>query len=80
MHRKGCVVIPCLREILILTEYVEASHPWLDLMLRLMRVVTVMDNLRRYPMLVKLAQCIPSNWTVGFRDQMIQYGKSKTAE
>lgn len=57
----------------------EASHPWLDLMLGLLHVVTVMDNLRRYPMLVKLAQCIPSNWTVGFRDQMIQHGKEKTA-
>ncbi|KAJ5156103.1 cytochrome P450 [Penicillium capsulatum] len=57
----------------------EASHPWLDLMLGLMHVVTVMDNLRRYPILVKLAQCIPSKWTVGFRDQMIQYGKSRTA-
>ncbi|CAJ2505109.1 Uu.00g125030.m01.CDS01 [Anthostomella pinea] len=56
----------------------EASHPWLDLMLGLMHSVTVMDNLRRYPMLVKLAQCIPSKWTIGFRDQMIQYGKNQT--
>lgn len=48
-------------------------------MLGLMHVVTVMDNLRRYPMFVKLAQCIPSKWTVGFRDQMIQYGREKTA-
>jgi hypothetical protein len=48
-------------------------------MLGLMYVVTVMDNLRRYPLLVKLAQCIPSKWTIGFRDKMIQYGKNKTA-
>ena len=48
-------------------------------MLGLMHVVTIMDNLRRYPLLVKLAQCTPSKWTVGFRDQMIQYCKEKTA-
>ena len=57
----------------------EASHPWLDLMLRLMHVVTVMDNLRRLPLLVKIAQCVPSNWTVGFRDQMIKFSRDKTA-
>lgn len=57
----------------------EASHPWLDLMLRLMRVVTVMDNLRRLPLLVTAVQCVPSNWTVGFRDQMIQFSRDKTA-
>ncbi|KAH6667317.1 cytochrome P450 monooxygenase [Halenospora varia] len=56
-----------------------ASHPWLDLMLVLMHWVTLMDNLRRYPLLVKLVQCIPFKWTVGFRDKMIKYGEEKTA-
>jgi hypothetical protein len=48
-------------------------------MLGLMHAVTLMDNLRRYPLLVKLAQCVPSKWTVGFRDKMIKYGEDKTA-
>ncbi|KAF2003109.1 cytochrome P450 [Amniculicola lignicola CBS 123094] len=57
----------------------EASHPWLELMLGLMKAVTIMDNLRRYPFLVKAAQYIPSQWTVGFRDKMIKYSRDQTA-
>ncbi|KAI5923117.1 putative cytochrome P450 [Camillea tinctor] len=57
----------------------EASHPWLDLMLGLMHMITVMDNLRRFPWLFQLSQYFLSNWAGGFRDQMIQYSKDKTA-
>lgn len=49
-------------------------------MLGLLRSVTIMDNLRRFPLLVKIAHCIPSNWTIGFRDKMVQYSKIQASE
>ncbi|RYN85203.1 hypothetical protein AA0119_g13308 [Alternaria tenuissima] len=55
----------------------EASHPWLDQMLGLMHMVTVMDNLRRYPMLATLVACIP--WVNGYQKRMIQFSREKTA-
>jgi hypothetical protein len=46
-------------------------------MLGLMHMVTVMDNLRRYPLLVSLAHCIP--WVNSYKCNMIQFSKDKTA-
>ncbi|KAI0008985.1 cytochrome P450 [Xylariaceae sp. FL0662B] len=43
----------------------EASHPWLDMMLDHLLVIVIMDNLRRYPLLVALARTIPAKWTTG---------------
>ncbi|KAI0570726.1 cytochrome P450 [Pyrenophora tritici-repentis] len=58
-------------------EIVEASHPWLDQMLGLMHMITVMDNLRRYPILATLVACIP--WVNGHQKRMIQFSWEKTA-
>ncbi|KAI0154590.1 putative cytochrome P450 [Xylariaceae sp. FL1272] len=56
----------------------EASHPWLDVILGLVHVTTIMDNLRRYPFLVRAAGWIPSKWTIGFRDSMIGHAQIQT--
>ncbi|KAI3318111.1 cytochrome P450 [Xylariaceae sp. AK1471] len=57
----------------------EASHPWLDLILELMYGVTVMDNLRRVPLVVVLVKYIPRKWTERFKHRMMQFVKEKTA-
>ncbi|KAI1880211.1 hypothetical protein JX265_001832 [Neoarthrinium moseri] len=57
----------------------EASHPWLDLMLGLMHAVTVIDNLRRLPLMVTFAKWIPARFTDSFKDRMIHFVKMKTA-
>jgi len=58
----------------------EASHYWLDLLLGHMWVIILMDNIRRYPLALYLAQCIPSKWTVGIRNKFAQYAHDKVAE
>ncbi|KAF2793127.1 putative cytochrome P450, partial [Melanomma pulvis-pyrius CBS 109.77] len=57
----------------------ESSHDWLDLILGHMLVLTIMDNVRRYPLALFLARSIPSKWTVGIRDRITQFSRDKAA-
>ncbi|KAI1323877.1 putative cytochrome P450 [Xylariaceae sp. FL0255] len=57
----------------------EESHPWLDAMLSGLRFVTIVDNLRRYPFLVKMVQFLPTSLKSGFLEVMVQFAREKTA-
>jgi hypothetical protein len=48
-------------------------------MLGLLHAVTVMDNLRRIPLVVMLARWIPAKFTNNFKHRMIQFVKVKAA-
>jgi hypothetical protein len=63
-----------------LTETTEASHEWLDLMLGLLFVVNLGDNMRRFPFAMTLASIVPSKWTNGIRDKLVNYGREMTAK
>ena len=55
----------------------ESSHFWLDLILGHMLAITVMDNLRRFPLLMLLKSTLPAKWTTGLNSQQSQFSRSK---
>ena len=63
-----------------LTHREEKSHHWLDMILDHLFVVQVMDNLRRYPLLVALARSLPSKWTTGLAKKQTQFSRDKVKE
>ncbi|KFA76891.1 hypothetical protein S40288_09298 [Stachybotrys chartarum IBT 40288] len=55
----------------------ETSHYWLDVILDHLLVVNIMDNLRRYPLLVTLAKSLPAKWTTGLATKQTQFSRDK---
>ncbi|KAI1499291.1 cytochrome P450 [Biscogniauxia marginata] len=58
----------------------ESSHFWLDMILDHLLVVNIMDNLRRYPLLVAIAKSLPSKWTTGLAKKQTQYSREKVKQ
>lgn len=40
-------------------------------------VVNIMDNLRRYPLLVAIAKSLPAKWTTGLAKQQTQFSRDQ---
>ncbi|KAI1132468.1 cytochrome P450 [Nemania abortiva] len=55
----------------------ESSHPWLDMILDHLLVVNIMDNLRRYPLLVAIVKLLPAKWTTGLAKQQTQFSRDQ---
>lgn len=55
----------------------ESSHFWLDIILGHMLAITVMDNLRRYPLLLRIAKALPSKWTTSLRNKQSDFSREK---
>jgi hypothetical protein len=55
-------------------------HFWSELVVRHVFVVTVLDNMRRYPFLVTLGKIVLPRLTVGVRDKHTGYTKAKVQQ
>ncbi|KAI0099744.1 cytochrome P450 [Nemania sp. FL0031] len=55
----------------------ESSHPWLEMILDHLLVVNIMDNLRRYPLLVAIVKLLPAKWTTGLAKQQTQFSRDQ---
>ncbi|KAI1081392.1 cytochrome P450 [Whalleya microplaca] len=55
----------------------ESTHYWLDMLLDHLLVIVIMDNLRRFALLVAIAKSIPAKWTTGLAKNQTQYSRDK---
>ncbi|KAI0191318.1 cytochrome protein [Astrocystis sublimbata] len=55
----------------------ETTHHWLDMILDHLLVVNIMDNLRRYPLLVSIVKALPAKWTSGLAKQQTQFSRDQ---
>ncbi|KEY73212.1 hypothetical protein S7711_04176 [Stachybotrys chartarum IBT 7711] len=62
---------------LLTRQSTETSHYWLDVILDHLLVVNMIDNLRRYPLLVTLAKSLPAKWTTGLATKQTQFSRDK---
>jgi len=70
----SCSVLPWL------IGRLESSHFWLDLILGHVLAITVFDNLRRFPLLLTLLKCVPSQKSFGIRDKVGEFSRDSVTK
>jgi len=56
----------------------ETPNRWLDTIFAHLHAVSLMDNIRRFPLVEKAARLIPIAWTTGFRNRVTGFARQKT--
>ncbi|KAK5952528.1 hypothetical protein OHC33_006573 [Knufia fluminis] len=56
----------------------ETSNAWLDTIFSHLHTVTFMDNIRRFPLVLRLARLIPTRWTTTLRNKVTGFAREKT--
>lgn len=64
----------------LLISTAESPHYWLEMILDHLLVVNIMDNLRHYPLLVKIARSLPAKWTTGLAKKQTQFSRDKVKQ
>lgn len=55
----------------------ESSHFWLDIILGHMLAITLMDNLRRFPLVLSIVRALPSKWTAALSNKQSEFSREK---
>ncbi|KAK7749837.1 hypothetical protein SLS53_000418 [Cytospora paraplurivora] len=58
----------------------ESPHYWLDIILGHMLIITLMDNLRRYPLFLAAAKALPAKWTSSLRNKQTDFSREKVRQ
>ncbi|OCT47178.1 Isotrichodermin C-15 hydroxylase [Cladophialophora carrionii] len=56
----------------------ETSNHWLDTIFAHLHAISIMDNIRRMPLVEKTARLIPTKWTTGIRNRITGFAREKS--